>query len=534
MLARQVQTNHKPPKSSNSHAIAMTPPIEWLKERWKTIGKDSVRFKRWARQSGPFYCGSAFAHILAVVIILSWSMGKAQPVVERFDEVDTEIKEPPPPMFILGTPPVRPSELSARSVALAEAPSQSQKHLDDSPVFEDAGGGTTQSSDEPDFGGLGGFIADQDGDKPSRTNPKNGVGVGLGTSIRSGSGGSAEGFNGLGSGNRTAADGADAEEETERAVAAALNWLRRHQHEDGSWSLTGYACHCHSETCYGACDTQDDILATSLGLLAFLAAGQSNSSDGPYQQSLARSVDWLLAQQSSEGGFVPNSKSEMHTHHIATLALSECYGMTGDARLADAAQRAIDFSGRSWMIGINEWRCAMISRAQRYGLTVDPELAQSAADWLAAHTAKPDTEIALASSPLLASLSMSATDIPVDDAILPSLLTELFPPTQNSSSESTMGEALDCFLTNGNAPTLDRRRSLIASQAKAGCLTGSWYFEQPQNIWATPQGRFPTTCFTTILLAASYRHLPMHRSQWTVPVASQPDQPISELTNTKR
>ena len=461
-------------------------------------------------------------------------MGKSQPVVEKFDEVDTEIKEPPPPMFILGTPPVRPSELSARSVALAKAPAQSHKHFDDSLVFEDAGGGTTQSSDEPALGGLGGFIADEDRGKPSFPDPKNGVGVGLGTSVRSGSGGSAEGFNGLGSGNRSAADGADAEEETERSVAAALNWLRRHQHEDGSWSLTGYACHCQVETCYGACDTQDDILATSLGLLAFLAAGQSNTSEGPYQQSLARSVDWLLAQQSSEGGFVPTSQSELHTHHIATLALSECYGMTGDARLADAAQRAIDFSGRSWMIGINEWRCAMIFRAQRYGLTVDPELAQSAAEWLAAHTIKPDNEIALVSSPLLASLDTSTTEIPADDTNLPSLLPMLFPPAPHSSSECPMSEALECFLTNENAPTLDRRRSLIACQSKAGCLTGSWYSDQPQNVWATPQGRFPTTCFTAILLAASYRHLPMHRSQWTVPVASRPKEPISEPTNTKR
>jgi hypothetical protein len=514
----------------------MTPPLEWLKERWRTIGKDAVRFKRWAKQSGPFYCGSALAHIIAVVVFLSWSMDNAQPAVKaHFEEVDTEIKEPPAPMFILGTPPVRPTELSARSLALAEAPAQSQKQFDDAPLFEDAGGGTTQSSDEPALGGLGGFIAEVAGNDQTKTDPKTGVGIGIGTSLRSGNGGSEEGFNGLGSGKRMASAGANAEEETERAVAAALNWLRRHQHDDGSWSLTGFACHCHGESCHGPSDTHDDVLATSLGLLAFLSAGQSHSSEGLYQRPISRSVDWLLAQQSPEGGFASASQSEMTRHHIATLALSECYGMTGDPRLAEAAQRAIESSGRSWMIGIDGWRCAMLLSAQRFGLAIDPELQKLAAEWLAMQARQEDTAATRFPSQTATNVPTQIDDFTRAEIDWSSSPIEFHSFTPNPPSQQpTSEEVLECFLSRGSAASLDRRRSLLASQAKSGCATGSWPDIAADSGWAAQPGRFPTTCFAAILLAAGYRHLPMHRSLWTVPVASRPDQPTDDQSQTKR
>ena len=44
---------------------------------------------------------------------------------------------------------------------------------------------------------------------------------------------------------------------TERAVVAAIVWLKNHQAADGSWSLHGYTKQCKDKTCTGQSDAVD-------------------------------------------------------------------------------------------------------------------------------------------------------------------------------------------------------------------------------------------------------------------------------------
>ncbi len=483
--------------------------LDFLKTRFAAVRTGGARLRSWARKSGPFYAGSAAAHVLVVIVVISCVVRDAPTSDENPpDDIDTEIQEAEVVRFIVGTPLLRISELTARSLAQTQPPAQSAKRFDDSPLFEDAGGGTKQSSDEPALGGLGGFVGVDVGASPF-TEPKTGVGIGLGTSDQPGNGGPEAGSNGAGKGERAKLEGPE-QAESERAVGAALNWLRRHQHHDGSFSLSGFARHCQGETCLGACGTKDDVLATALAVLSFLASGQTPSGDGPYQRSLSRSIDWLLARQATDGGFSASSPSGAPTHAVATLCLCETFKMTGDPRFGESAERALRFLEQH-LLTMDGWQWAAITSAQQAGWEVDGFAAREASDWLANHLA-----VALGWEPF-------ATRSEPDPVLAP-LATFETP----AGVQLTANDVVGCFATMvgtdrgaWNRRNESIRRRLLATQVSDGCATGSWSAEQAGATWMPHQGRFPTTCFAAILLAAGYRQLPMHKPQ-TFPVARQP------------
>ena len=66
-------------------------------------------------------------------------------------------------------------------------------------------------------------------------------------------------------------------------------------------------------------------------MLAFLGAGHTHTKDGPYQDCVDRALRWLLARQANDGDL--RGEETMYSHGIATIALSEAYGMTKDAAL---------------------------------------------------------------------------------------------------------------------------------------------------------------------------------------------------------
>ena len=61
----------------------------------------------------------------------------------------------------------------------------------------------------------------------------------------------------------------------ETAVEWSLDWLTRHQLPDGSWSLKGYTHRCTDATCSGPGIIDADSAATAMGLLPFLAHGET-------------------------------------------------------------------------------------------------------------------------------------------------------------------------------------------------------------------------------------------------------------------
>lgn len=123
------------------------------------------------------------------------------------------------------------------------------------------------------------------------------------------------------------------DENTEQAVADAMNWLARHQEEDGHWDCRKYGGRSY------------DTAVTSLALLTFLGHGNSEAG-GKYQDTVTRAIDWLIAQQNEQGLVCDssNTSTQAYSHAIAGMALSEATAMGGRARTRAAAQKALDYA----------------------------------------------------------------------------------------------------------------------------------------------------------------------------------------------
>lgn len=175
------------------------------------------------------------------------------------------------------------------------------------------------------------------------------------------------------------------------AIDRGLEYLSRVQFADGRWrfdNLEAVATPFPRPTSLRA-----DAAATGLALLAFLGAGHDHF-EGRYQLVVADGVDFLVRIQQREGAVVELAGEEsseitsFYSHGIATLALCEAFGMTGDATLRAPAQLALNHlalridselqsnSGRTirqndWsVIG---WQLATLRSGRLAGLTVDAD-----------------------------------------------------------------------------------------------------------------------------------------------------------------
>ena len=127
------------------------------------------------------------------------------------------------------------------------------------------------TSGQSSVGGLGGFDVKALG-ATGTGKGKVGAFTGTGISARGGSGGG-WGFAGrTSSGSKKAMLGSSGgTRQSERAVAAALNWLARHQLPNGSWSLSAYKSRCKDGSCTGPSARGDRFAAaTALALLPLL------------------------------------------------------------------------------------------------------------------------------------------------------------------------------------------------------------------------------------------------------------------------
>jgi len=118
---------------------------------------------------------------------------------------------------------------------------------------------------------------------------------------------------------------------SEQKVIHALNWLKGHQRENGSWAA-------------GAAERAGDpaavVSVTSLSLLAFLAHGETSSSDD-YGETVTAAIRFIYAQQRTNGVYCKIDKHGVYGHAIATYAVSEAYGLTRIPVLTASMEKAI-------------------------------------------------------------------------------------------------------------------------------------------------------------------------------------------------
>ena len=139
-------------------------------------------------------------------------------------------------------------------------------------------------------------------------------------------------------------------------IERGLEFLARSQQADGRWSLTHAAGSTPADAPQLTCDTA----ATGLALLSFLGAGHDHFA-GPYRDVVRRGIEWLLAVQQPNGDLylqadpLSNSCGWLYSHAIATMALCEAVGMTGDPLVRPAAEKACQFITASQHIS-GGWR----------------------------------------------------------------------------------------------------------------------------------------------------------------------------------
>jgi len=161
---------------------------------------------------------------------------------------------------------------------------------------------------------------------------------------------------------------------SELAVERALDWLSRHQDDDGRWdggiaryedgtpvkNDHDFTVHCPAgETCFGECAYWEaDTALTALALLAYLGAGYTQT-DGRYAEVVGKGLDFLIEQQKPDGDLRGKSRVVgMYCHAMASLALCEAYALTGDDRLRGPAERAVAFLVRARARDGMAWRYA--------------------------------------------------------------------------------------------------------------------------------------------------------------------------------
>lgn len=327
--------------------------------------------------------------------------------------------------------------------------------------------------------------------------------------------------------------------QSERAVAAALNWLARHQNADGSWSLD-HRARCRSGSCSGPGQTDADQAATALALLPFLAAGQTHESDGPYRKTVSTGLTYLIKNQKATGDLSGGSH-QMYSHGLCTIALCELYGMTQDSRVGIAAQSAINFieSGQNNQGGwrythgsdssdtsVFGWQVMALKSGQMAGLKVNPAALDGCRAYLKqvssgkyghqfSYTPGATSTPTMTSVGLLGSQYLGARkDDPVVVGGIEYLLDH--PPRADHRNTYYWYYATQ-VMHNVPSPEWDRwnrqmRRVLIETQEKTGCAAGSWDSVKPhEDPWGNAGGRLMITSLSTLTLEVYYRYLPLYQ-----------------------
>ena len=327
----------------------------------------------------------------------------------------------------------------------------------------------------------------------------------------------------------------------DQAVARALKWIARHQNADGSWSLQDYAHQCNDATCTGAGNADADAAATALGLLPFLAAGQTHRQKGPYAKHIYLGLQWLTSHQKNNGDLSVGSSHRMYSHGLATIAMAEAAGMTRDHQLRASAQQAVKFieaaqykSTGGWRYqpgdpgdtSVVGWQVMALKSAQMAGLAVDSVVLERAGQWLETAATAEAGRFAYqpggAVSPTISAVGLLAMqylgaqrDEPRQQGGRAYLLANLPAAGAHNAYYWYYATQVMHNLQGAEWDTWNRkmRAVLIQSQAKEGCANGSWDPLLPtKDAWAEPGGRLMVTSLNCLTLEVYYRYLPLYRT----------------------
>ncbi|MFM7292373.1 MAG: hypothetical protein ACKO6B_14245, partial [Planctomycetia bacterium] len=110
--------------------------------------------------------------------------------------------------------------------------------------------------------------------------------------------------------------------ESEAAIDRGLRWLAANQGPEGNWG-------------------SNDLGLVAVGGLAFLSAGHMPGI-GEHGEACKRALDYVVRNAKPSGLLnIAGPQRDMYNHGLATFVLGQAYGMTGDARIGKALDRAL-------------------------------------------------------------------------------------------------------------------------------------------------------------------------------------------------
>lgn len=346
---------------------------------------------------------------------------------------------------------------------------------------------------------------------------------------------------------------------TEEAVESGLEFLTRSQSPDGSWSLHDYRGKPPAEQCR----IHSDTAATGLALLTYLGAGYDHYGE-KYENVIRGGLEWLINQQAESGDLYlaqdsySNQSARLYSHAIAAIALCEAYGMTGDERLKEPAQRAIDFIVRSQHRELGGWRYSPIPNTDNYDsdtsvsgwmvmalrsaelakLNVPRESFQRVEGWLDRATARGSRGAKYVywpkgpkpkdheESPQMTSIGLLMRMYLGWDRTKPEMVrgADYLAQSLPKAVENATGEWQGAYYWYYATQVMFHMRGehwqkwnerlhplLTQSQRSEGPLAGSWDPDGPaSDMWAQFGGRIYVTTLNLLSLEVYYRHLPIY------------------------
>ena len=341
------------------------------------------------------------------------------------------------------------------------------------------------------------------------------------------------------------------------SIRLGLEWLKKHQDPDGSWSSAEVMKQCPAgDTCDGPGNPVNDVGMTGLALLAFLGDGSTMRS-GPYKQVVKRGVKWMIGQMDDEGLIGEASGNHyMYSHSIAALAMVEAYGLSKYRTLKKYAQRCINYIQTSrnpykvWRYyprdgdndsSVTGWMVFALNSAKEFKLKVDQKALDYSLAWFNDVTDESTGQVGYQTRG-----EGSAREEHMKDRF-PSSKTEALTAVgllcriflgQNPKDEPILQVAADTMLKkppvwNTNDGSIDLyywyygsyamfqmgkkwwtgwrkglESALLKSQRKDGHQKGSW---DPVSAWSEAGGRVYTTALAVLCLEVYYRYTALIR-----------------------
>jgi len=313
---------------------------------------------------------------------------------------------------------------------------------------------------------------------------------------------------------------------TENAVGRGLEWLTRHQEQDGRWDIQKYGG-----------EQGHDVAATSLSLLCYLGWGIKHNEPGVYQGPAAKAVEWLKKQVKSDGNAM-GAGGNMYDQGIAGIAMGEAYGLTKDPALGTIVSNMVAFvvkaqhknggwryqPGQEGDMSVTGWQIMALKSAEMAGVEVPKDAFERAEGWLTSvgggenggicgYTDKNNRQPGMAAEGMFCRQILAVA--PEDLRMLEGagfLKTTLLSASHVDYYYWYYG-TLAMYQHRGTAwETWNERLKEVLPdlQVKTGDEAGSW---NPAGQQANRMGRVVTTALATLSMEVYYRYLPFYFSK---------------------